>query len=85
MGSTSSVSSSPSSFVGRQIDNLNKARAATTTTFAGLLNQAEVAVGLKSKTGFTAGATYDTQTLAGQTKATFKHALDATKAALHIK
>jgi hypothetical protein len=40
---------------------------------------------LRAKTGFSAGATYDSQTIAGQTKAVFSNALNATKSALHIK
>jgi hypothetical protein len=44
-----------------------------------------MAIGLKPKTGFVAGPTYDANTLAGQTKAAFNHAIDATKAALHVK
>jgi hypothetical protein len=42
-------------------------------------------VGLRSKTGFSSGATYEAQTIAGQTKATLNNAVNATKAALHIK
>jgi hypothetical protein len=39
----------------------------------------------RSQTGFTSGATYDTQTIAGQTKATLNSAVNATKSLLHIK
>ena len=85
MGSTSSVSSSAGAFVGRQTDNLNEAKATTSSTFANLLNQTQIAVGLRSKTGFSAGATYEAQTLTGQTKALYNNAVNATKAALHIK
>jgi hypothetical protein len=84
MGNTP-VSSSTSAFLGKQVDNLNRAKAATTSTFANILNQTQVAVGLKSKTGFSAGATYDNQTIAGQTKAVFSNTINATKAVLHIK
>jgi hypothetical protein len=84
MGNTS-VSSSTSAFVGRQMDNLNQAKAATSSSFANILHQTQVAVGLRSKTGFSSGATFETQTLAGQTKAVFNSAVNATKAALHIK
>lgn len=80
-----SVSSSTSAFIGRQVDNLTRARAATSASFANVLHQTEVAVGLRSKTGFAAGATYESQTLAGQTKALFSNTLVAAKAALHIK
>jgi hypothetical protein len=85
MADTSSVSSSTVAFLGRQADNLNRAKAATSSTFANILHQSQVAVGLRAKTGFSAGATYDNQTIAGQTKAVFSNALNATKSALHIK
>ena len=82
---TSSISSSTAAFLGRQADNLNRAKAATSSTFANILNQTQVAVGLKPKTGFSSGATYEAQTIAGQTKAAYDSAVNATKAALHIK
>jgi hypothetical protein len=85
MGNTSSVSSSAGAFAGAQASNLSQAKAATSSTFANLLHQTQVAVGLRSKTGFSAGATYDTQTFAGQTKATVNSAVNATKSLLHIK
>jgi hypothetical protein len=85
MGNTSSVSSSATAFAGKQATNLDQTKAATTSSFAGVLHQVQVAVGLRSSTGFKAGATYEAQTIAGQTKATFSSALNATKAALHIK
>jgi hypothetical protein len=85
MADTSSVSSSTVAFLGRQADNLNRAKAATSSTFANILHQSQVAVGLRAKTGFSAGATYDNQTIAGQTKAVFSNALNATKSALHLK
>lgn len=85
MGSTSSVSSSAGAFAGAQANNLDQAKAATSSTFANILHQTQVAVGLRSKTGFASGATYEAQTLAGQTKATVNSAIDATKSLLHIK
>lgn len=85
MAETSSVSSSAAAFLNRQANNLNQARAATSSTFAKILSQTEVAVGLKPKTGFSSGATYEAQTIAGQTKATYDSIVNATKAALHIK
>ena len=84
MGNTP-VSSSTSAFLGKQVDNLNRAKAATTSTFANILNQTQVAVGLRPKTGFSSGATYEAQTIAGQTKATYNSVVNATKSALHIK
>jgi hypothetical protein len=85
MADTSSVSSSTVAFLGKQTDNLNRAKAATSSTFANILHQTQVAVGLRAKTGFSAGTTYDNQTIAGQTKAVFSNALNATKSALHLK
>jgi hypothetical protein len=86
MGDTPSVSSSVGAFIGRQIDDLNKARAATSASFASVLNDVETAVGLRPRTGFTtSGATYEANTIGGRTKAAFNDALTATKSALHIK
>jgi hypothetical protein len=85
MSDTTSVSSSTSAFLGRQVNNLNQAKAATSSTFANILHQTQIAVGLRPKTGFSSGATYEAQTIAGQTKATFDHAVNATKSMLHIK
>jgi hypothetical protein len=85
MAETSSVSSSTAAFLNRQVNNVNQAKAATSSTFAKILNQSEVAIGLRPKTGFSSGATYEAQTIAGQTKATFNSVVNATKTALHIK
>jgi hypothetical protein len=85
MGSTSSVSSSVGAFAGTQANNVNQAKAETSSTFANILHQTQVAVGLRSKTGFAAGATYESQTLAGQTKATFNSAISATRSLLQLK
>jgi len=86
MSDISQVSSSIGAFVGRQIDDLNKARAATSASFVNAMHDVETAVGLRPRTGFTtSGATYEANTIAGRTKAVFNDALSATKAALHIK
>ena len=85
MSDTSSVTSSASAFIVRQTADLNRAASAATTSFASVLTQAQIAVGIKPKTGFAAGPTYEANTLAGQTRAVFNNALDATKSALHIK
>ena len=85
MTETTSVSSSTTAFLNRQANNLNQAKAATGSVFANILNQTQVAVGLRSKTGFLSGATYDNTTVAGQTKAVFTNAINATKSALNIK
>jgi hypothetical protein len=81
----SSMISSTASAVGKQVSNLNNAASATGTSFANALNKVETAVGIKQKTGFTAGPTYEATTIAGQTKAAFNNTINATKAALHIK
>ncbi|HWZ05430.1 MAG TPA: hypothetical protein VNY53_00800 [Bradyrhizobium sp.] len=85
MGDTSSVTPS-TSFIDRQVADLKRAQQATTASFASALHHVETAIGLRARTGFTtSGATYEANTLAGRTRATFNNALDATKAALHIK
>jgi hypothetical protein len=85
MTDLSSITSSVSSTLSKQTAAVNKAASAAQTSFAHTLSQVEVAIGVKPKTGFTAGPTYEATTLAGQTKAAFNHAIDATKTALHIK
>jgi hypothetical protein len=85
MTDLSSITSSISSSLSKQTAAIGKAANASQKSFAHTLSQVEVAIGLKPKTGFTAGATYEANTLSGQTKAAFNHVLDATKAALHIK
>jgi hypothetical protein len=67
------------------IPNQAQAQAASSSLFGNLLRKTEVAIGVRSQTGFTSGATYDTQTIAGQTKATLNSAVNATKSFLHIK
>jgi hypothetical protein len=86
MGDTSSVTSSTPTFIDRQVADLKRAQQATTASFASALHHVETAIGLRAKTGFTSsGATYEANTLAGRTRATFNSALDATRSALHIK
>lgn len=85
MTDISSVASSASAFVAKQTADLNKAASAATTSFASALSKVQYSVGLGPKTGFTAGPTYEANTLAGRTKAAINNTLDATKAALHIK
>jgi hypothetical protein len=71
--------------VSKPAANLSQAPAASSSLFGNLIRKTEVAMGLKSQTGFTSGATYDTQTIAGQTKSTLNSAVNATKSLLHIK
>lgn len=85
MSSILPVPSSTPPVVSKPANNLNQAQAASSSLFGNLLRKTEVAMGLRSQTGFSAGATYDTQTIAGQTKAVFNNTLNATKAVLHIK
>jgi hypothetical protein len=80
-----SVTSSAAAFITRQADGLNKAASSTKASFASALHHVETAIGIRAKTGFTAGPTYEATTLAGQTRAAFNDALNATKSALHIK
>ena len=83
--SLSSIASSTTAVVGKQFSDLNKAATATSASFARALNQAEAAIGLKPKTGFIAGPTYEAGTLAGQTKAAFNNTISAAKSVLNIK
>jgi len=83
--SLSSIVSSTTAAVGKQVSNLNNAANATGASFANALNKVETAIGVKPKTGFTAGPTYEANTIAGQTKTAFNNTINATKAALHIK
>jgi hypothetical protein len=83
--SLSSIASSTAAAVGKQVYNLNRAASATTASFASALNRAQTTIGLKPKTGFTAGPTYEAGTLAGQTKAAFNNTISAAKSVLHIK
>jgi hypothetical protein len=85
MTDISSVTSSAAAMVAKPFTELNKAAGAATTSFASTLSKVQTAVGVKPKTGFTAGPTYEAGTLAGQTKAAFNNTLDAAKSVLHIK
>jgi hypothetical protein len=83
--SLSSIVSSTTAAVGKQVSNLNNAASATTASFASALNKVQTAVGVKPKTGFTAGPTYEAGTIAGQTKTAFNNTISAAKSMLHIK
>jgi hypothetical protein len=83
--SLSSIVSSTTAAVGKQVSNLNNAASATTASFASALNKVQTAVGVKPKTGFTAGPTYEAGTIAGQTKTAFNNTVSAAKSVLHIK
>jgi hypothetical protein len=83
--SLSSIASSTAAAVGKQFSDLNKAASETTASFASALNKVQSAVGVKPKTGFSAGPTYEAGTIAGQTKTAFNNTISAAKSVLHIK
>jgi len=83
--SLSSIASSTAAAVGKQVSDLNKAASETTASFASALSKVQRAVGVKPKTGFTAGPTYDAGTIAGQTRTAFNNTISAAKSVLHIK
>ena len=83
--SLSSIVSSTTAAIGKQVSDLNKAASATTSSFASALNKVQTAVGVKPKTGFSAGPTYEAGTIAGQTKTAFNNTINAAKSVLHIK
>jgi hypothetical protein len=85
MSSILPVPTSTPPVVSKPASNPSQAQTASSSLFGNLLRKTEVAVGLKSQTGFSAGATYEAQTIAGQTKATLNGAVNATKSLLHIK
>ncbi|HZR76932.1 hypothetical protein [Bradyrhizobium sp.] len=66
-------------------NNISQPEAPTSSLFGNLLRRTEVTMGLRSKTGFTSGATYEATTVAGQTKATVNNAVNATKSFFNIK
>ena len=73
----SSVTSSAAAIVAKQAASLDKAASAATTSFANTLSRVQSTIGIRPKTGFTAGPTYEAGTLTGQTKAAFNHTLSA--------
>ena len=84
MTDIASIASSVTSAISRQTAELGKAADATKKSFAETLSKVETTVGLKPKTGFTAGPTYEASTLTGQTKAALNNAVNTVKSALHI-
>jgi hypothetical protein len=84
MTDISSIASSVTSALLKQTAELGKAANATKMSFADTLSKVETTIGLKPKTGFTAGPTYEANTLTGQTKAALNNAVDSVKSALHI-
>jgi hypothetical protein len=92
MTDLSSVTSSISAAVTQQATNLKQAANTATSSFSSALARVETTVGIKPKTGFTSGPTYEANqagTLTGQTKAaltnTVNNTISAAKTVLHIK
>ncbi len=85
MTDLSSITSSAKAFIGKQTAQFNKVASDVNNGFTRALNNVEMTIGAKPKTGFTRGPTYEANSFAGQTKAAFNNALNATKSALHIK
>ncbi len=85
MSSILPIPPSAPAVINKPTNNVAQPSGATSSVFGNLLRKTEVAMGLKSQTGFSSGATYEAQTIAGQTKATFDNAVNATKSFLHIK
>jgi hypothetical protein len=85
MTDLSSITSSATSFVANQTAQLGKAAVDAKNSFTAALNRAETTVGIKPKTGFTAGPTYEASTLTGQTTAAINHTINTVKSVLHLK
>ncbi len=85
MSSILPIPTSAPAVIGKPTNNPSQAQAPTSSLFGNLLRKTEVVMGVRSQTGFSAGATYDATTIAGQTKATLNNAVDATKSFLHLK
>jgi hypothetical protein len=84
MSSILPIPTSAPAVVSKPAAKVTQPPAATSSVFGNLLRRTEVAVGLRPTTGFTSGATYEAQTIAGQTKATLNNAVNATKSFFHI-
>jgi hypothetical protein len=84
MADVSSVAPSATDIIAKQANQLNKAAGSVATSFSDVLSKVQNAV-IKPKTGFTAGPTYEANTLTGRTTAAITNTINATKAALHIK
>ena len=84
MTDVSSVTSSATDMIAKQASQLNKAAGSAATSFTDALSKVQNTI-IKPKTGFTAGPTYEANSLTGQTKAAFSNAFNATKSLLHIK
>lgn len=85
MTDISSITSSVGTAISKQTADLGKAVDATGKSFADTLSKVGTTLGVKPKTGFVAGPTYEANTLAGKTRAAFNNVVNATESALHIK
>ena len=68
MADFTSVASSAAAIFAQPTAAIKQAANATTTSFAATLSKVQGAVGLRPKTGFTSGPTYEAGTITGQTK-----------------
>ena len=85
MTDLSSVTSSAVAIVTKPVAMVGNAASAASSSFASVLSKVQTTVGLKPKTGFSAGPTYEANSLSGQTKAAFTNTVNATKSAFGIK
>jgi hypothetical protein len=85
MADLSSITSSTSAFIAGQTAKLGKAVSDTQSSFSKALTRAEVTVGIKSNAGFTSGATYEANTVTGQTQAALRNTVNAAKSTLGMK
>jgi hypothetical protein len=84
MTDIAAIASSITTAISKQTAELGKAADATRKSFADTLFKVETTIGLKQKTGFSAGPTYEANSLTGQTRAALNNAADTVKSALHI-
>ena len=65
MSSLLPIPTSAPAVISKPTNKPSQAEAPTSSLFGNLLRRTEVAMGARSKTGFSAGATYDATTIAG--------------------
>jgi hypothetical protein len=85
MADLTSVASSAAALFARPTAAIKQAANATSSSFSASLAKVQSVVGVRPKTGFTGGPTYEAGTIAGQTKAAFNDTVSAAKSALNIK
>ncbi len=84
MTDISSIASTVTSAISKRTAELGKVADAAGKSFADTLSKVETTIGLKPKTGFTAGPTYEANTLTGQTRTALNNAVNTVKSVLHI-